>query len=653
LVITNKTKKIKHSKYSYNMKIKSMKNSELTFIFCPKRIKTKAFLVFLAIGFSIVISAQNKSKPIRWNVMVIMTDMQNAHYLGCDQQSPENIRTPNLDKLGNDGMIFRKAYDAVPVCAPTRASLLTGTYPMKHGQLANERLLIEDGPQGKTPSLANLFRDNGYNTAMLGKQHSNMEPLESLPNGTFMGKNIFAGWDFRRYSETGYDTRVEQNRKPGFEPTIEENTLALSRMKKMYDEMGQLKDEYIKRYPEKIKGTPMPEWEKQLVKENKKYTCNGKGVEHVAQMPDGVFGFESLDYLDTYAGKRNDEKFGIDNKKPFFMFLSLQKPHYGWTVPLMQDDTEWWYMYSARPEEDHLTYLHNGKPEPRIIPNPISKELLEEDPSSPYFGTRDPYAPDAERFARAKYSACISWLDHMIGKMFDKLENLEDPNNPGKKLSETTIVCFTTDHGDMMGEKKRISKMVSYEGSARVPFLIRMPGVIKPGQKSDILMNHVDMFPTLAGLAGLGNKLGANLDGKDLSKALIANNPKLGPERTFTVASPKIGSLPGEIYSRTQRYKFTRVHGNAKRPSDNLPVMMLFDMDKDPFETNNVAYDPKYRDAVLAENNACNAFLAKFDNIPPVKLTAQMLEGKKKEKLVRPKDSKGKGKGKAGNEDDE
>ena len=52
--------------------------------------------------------------------------------------------------------------------------------------MENECLLVGVGPQGKTPSLANLFRDNGYNTAMLGKQHSNMELFETLPNGTFI-----------------------------------------------------------------------------------------------------------------------------------------------------------------------------------------------------------------------------------------------------------------------------------------------------------------------------------------------------------------------------------------------------------------------------------------------------------------------------------
>ena len=109
----------------------------------------------------------------------------------------------------------------------------------------------------------------------------------------------------------------------------------------------------------------------------------------------------------------------------------------------------------------------------------------------------------------------------------------------------------------------------------------------------------------------------------------------MGPERTFTVASPKLGSLPGQIYSRTQRYKFIRVESAAKRVSDNLPVMMLFDMDKDPYETNNLAYNPTYVDVVITENNACNAFLASY-GIEEVKITSEMLKGKVKEELSRP-----------------
>jgi len=594
----------------------------------------------LAAGLSIgSVNAAEKPEKIKWNVMVLMTDMQNVHYLGCDHQSRENILTPNLDKLGREGMIFRKAYDAVPVCAPTRASLLTGTYPMKHGQCGNSEYLTEAGPNGRTPSLAHLFRDNGYNTAMFGKQHSNMEEYENVPDGTLAGKNVFVGWNYRLAELKGGSAPSSD-----ISPTLAESEKSKVYVTEMSNKMDKLRANYINRYPETLSGRPMFQWEKDLVKSS---GVSANGVSHSANLKDGTYAYATLDYLETYAGKRNDPSFNIDRTKPIFLFLSFPKPHYSFTVPLMCDGTEFWHMYSARPEDNNATYLRNGLPTPCVVPNPIIDSLIYEDPSSPYQYSREIY--NDIPFARAKYSALISWCDHMLGKVIDKLAELDDPNNPGKKMSETTIVCFTTDHGDMMGEKERINKMVSYEGSARVPFLIRMPGVIKPGQHSDILLNHVDMFPTLAGLAGLGNKLDSKiLDGKDLSKAVLKNDSKLGPERTFTVASAKIGSLPGEIYSRSQRYKFTRVHNSAKRPSDDLPVMMLFDMDNDQYETNNLAYDPKYNDVVIAENNACNEFLAKY-NIPAVELTAEMLKGKTKEQLVSTSANRGKAKHKAKN----
>ena len=64
-----------------------------------------------------------------------MTDMQNVHYLGCDDQGTENISTPNLDRIGKEGMIFQKATMPTRYARTTRASLLTGCYPFRHRQL--------------------------------------------------------------------------------------------------------------------------------------------------------------------------------------------------------------------------------------------------------------------------------------------------------------------------------------------------------------------------------------------------------------------------------------------------------------------------------------------------------------------------------------
>ena len=560
-----------------------------------------ALAIFGAGISSGTLHAETNPGDIKWNVVVLMTDMQNVHYIGSDHQSRENISTPNLDKLGRDGMVFRKAYDAFPVCAPTRASLLTGTYPMKHEQHSNSTHLLQAGTQGKTPSLAHLFRNNGYNTAMFGKQHSNIEEFENMVDGTIAGKNVFAGWNFRLFSES--DGTAPAN---AINPTLAEKNKANNYMSQLNAYADQLKDEYKNRYNETVVGRPMLQWEKDTAANS---GVSARGLNHSADLSDGLHAYATLDYLETYAGVRNDTKFNIDRSKPVFLFLSFHKPHYGFTVPLLCDGTEFWHMYSGRPQDNNSTYLRNGVPVPVIVPTPITDSLFYEDPTSQYQYNREKH--NNYQFAKAKYSGLISWIDHMMGKVIDKLAVLDDPNNPGKKMSETTIVVFTTDHGDMMGQKQRINKNVSYEGSARVPFLIRMPGVLTPGQKSDILINHVDMFPTLAGLVGLGDKLNTSLlDGKDLSQVIIANNATAGPQRTFTVNASNANSYPGQIYTRTQNYKFTRWNDNSK--VGNQPAMLLFDMDNDPYETTNLAYNPSFRSIVIEESNACDAFMEKF-----------------------------------------
>ena len=98
------------------------------------------------------------AQPIRWNVLFFISDEHNPHYTSIDSQLPQNISTPNLDRLAKEGMIFDKTYVAFPVCAPTRASIITGEYPQVHRQLGNSDYLIEAGPTGKTPSLGLLFR---------------------------------------------------------------------------------------------------------------------------------------------------------------------------------------------------------------------------------------------------------------------------------------------------------------------------------------------------------------------------------------------------------------------------------------------------------------------------------------------------------------
>ena len=548
------------------------------------------------------------AQPIRWNVLLFVSDEHSPHFMSIDSQLPQNISTPNLERLAKQGMVFDKTYVAYPVCAPTRASIITGEYPQTHRQLGNSEYLIEAGPNGKTPSLGLLFRAEGYNTALLGKTHSNVQLWDANPGMLFQGKELFIGFDYRL--DAPDDSRHSE--VPAHIPSD-----AIWNKKR---------DLYRDKYPETHKGQDAPAWQKAVIDATRNHFFSTDALNHASDHKDGVLVFDALEYLDLYAtGRTSTGQTGSDFKitnraNPFFLYIGVVKPHWPEESPKMQDGIDFYAMYSGRPEDDDGTYWYKTGMQKKIVPAAITKDELAFNMKefSAYGGSvHEGKIPlETIRLLRARYSSSVSWVDHLLGKVMDKLEELDDRNNPGKKLSQTTIVAYTTDHGDMMGEKHRLVKLVMQEASARIPFVIRMPGVIPEGKHSNILINHVDMFPTLAGLCGLGPKLRSGLAGKDLSAAVIQNNAALGPERTFSVCKIKSGPTvhPGFVMGRSQKFKLIRF---AAKRADGLPYMVLFDMDNDPHETKNLADDPRFADALNRESAAMDTFLLRF-GVPPL-----------------------------------
>ncbi len=141
-----------------------------------KRFLINLFLFYFLFGSNLIVG-QNSQKP---NVIIIYTDDQGAVDLGC--YGAEDIHSPNIDKLANEGIRFTQAYVAAPVCAPSRAALLTGNYPQRAGISGNTS--AQPGSNGllaEQYTLAELFKDNGYVTGHVGKWHLGMSD-ESSPN---------------------------------------------------------------------------------------------------------------------------------------------------------------------------------------------------------------------------------------------------------------------------------------------------------------------------------------------------------------------------------------------------------------------------------------------------------------------------------------
>jgi arylsulfatase len=208
-------------------------------------------------------------------------------------------------------------------------------------------------------------------------------------------------------------------------------------------------------------------------------------------------------YVDTWVANR-----AIDYMKrhiqsqpdtPFFMWASFPKPHSAFDPPQPYDR-----MY-----------------DPRSLPDPIGDLALLEARGVDELAERhydymwDLLSPEAQKVIKAHYYGLISHQDRQIGKLLDFLEQ--------HGLREDTIVVYTADHGEMLGDFGLYFKSNFYNGSVRVPLMISYPRMLAGGKVSHELAGLQDLLPTMLSLAG--SPLEREVDGRDLTPALLGDQP--------------------------------------------------------------------------------------------------------------------------------
>jgi uncharacterized sulfatase len=186
----------------------------------------------------------------------------------------------------------------------------------------------------------------------------------------------------------------------------------------------------------------------------------------------------------------------------------------------------------------------------------------------------------------------ISFADSQVGKLMDEMDRL--------KLWDSTVVVFWSDHGYHVGEHGLWMKQSLFENSARVPMIIVAPKAKGNGQACGRTVEFVDLYPTLADLAGL--KAPANLAGKSL-KPLLNEPTSKWDKPAFTQVWR--GSFAGHSV-RTERYRYTE-WGGGKEGAE------LYDYESDPQETKNLVDEPKNAEVVaqlkaLVQANWANEF---------------------------------------------
>ncbi len=186
---------------------------------------------------------------------------------------------------------------------------------------------------------------------------------------------------------------------------------------------------------------------------------------------------------------------------------------------------------------------------------------------------REKLSEERIREARRNYLGMISWVDEKVGQILDEIERLG--------LASTTAVVFASDHGEMLGEHGQWSKRLMLEWSARIPLIVSHPGRVPAGRRVGAPVSLVDLFPTLAEMAGA--KVDTPLDGRSLLPLMDGREDGRGRE----VVAEYLGEGPIEPVRMVRRGPHKLITVNGYPPQ-------LFDLGKDREETVNLSGSGAY-----------------------------------------------------------
>ena len=425
------------------------------------------------------------------NLVYIFADQLRFSSLGYN--GDKYARTPNIDRFSAHCTDMSTAVSGHPVCAPYRASLLTGKYTTKTGMVINEIRI-----NGNHRTFADVLNENGYEPSYIGKwhmyaaklgDHFNAENSFIPPGRDRLGfDGNFAAYNFHHlyYSPDAYyhlDT-PEKLYYDGYEPDAQTD-MAINELRRL-----------------------------------------GKG------------------------------------DKPFALFLSLGTPHDPWSADNVPSE-----------------YLKMFEDVDFPLPPNYKKH---NDRHADMWARFKPFERRRLNDMKRVYYAMVANLDANLGKLLKEIE--------ASDYADNTIVVFTADHGEMFGAQGRHAKNIFYDESIRVPFLMKWGNRLPEG-KNPTCLNTVDIMPTLLNLMKLPVPDG--IDGADISENILSGSTG---ENTALL----MGTGPTAIWGNGFEWRGIRTrkwtYAVYKKDGEEL----LFDNEKDSYQTTNLFHDSSYNSVVQA-----------------------------------------------------
>lgn len=458
----------------------------------------------------------------RPNILFICTDQQRYDSLGC--YGNPHAKTPTIDQLAEDGVLFEQCYVQNPVCAPSRASLVTGQYPHSHGLWANGVTLPEHHSL-----FSKTLANGGYACGMIGKMHL---------DACFKGRTELRrddGYSFYRWAhdpshsspDNDYHRWLRENH-----PTIYEEAVS--------------KGQRIRHQPAAFDTLPTEAHHSRWASE------------------------QAIEFLEQERSKDS----------PFFLWVNFFDPHHPFVAPKE-------YLDRFNPDE---------------LPNPVgyveeltSKPPIQQQASNESYAGHAPgytsYPREEIKQIIAAYYAMVSLVDDETKRILDRLESLG--------LGDDTIVVFTSDHGEMLGDHQLLLKgPMLYDCAVRVPLIMRWPGRLPAGERRKELVQWIDLTSTFIDLSGL-------------EPMPTAQGTSLIPLARGEDAEPRSWALceyfnSGHPYDppvhmsmlRTGDYKLVVQHGLPVTPRERTGE--LYDMTADPSELTNLWDDPAAAETRIA-----------------------------------------------------
>ncbi len=447
---------------------------------------------------------RNSGRP---NILFITSDQQRTDTIGAYGSS--SVRTPNIDRLTGEGVVFERAYAQATVCIPSRACLQTGRYIHQHGVCYHENEIdLTPGLAPHEKTVMKHLRDAGYTTGAAGKIHmmperdfdymqivggkgSRWTRSEGLPIGPAPLGRQYADWLEERHPG-GYEKIYEQRRRPEYS-------------------------------------------------ENKTAIVNCLPLEH---------------YVETFILEKSIEFIRSNKNSPFFLWCGFCGPHGPFDPP-----AEYAGMYDIGKIELPKISLDEAKGRPPFIAGRADPDFRRKENGA---GLR--------RLISCYYGLC-SLIDDYVGKLVSVLEE--------EKLLDNTLIVYTSDHGEMLGDMDLYGKSNFYEPVVRVPLIVCLPGRNEPG-RVEKPVELFDIAATFLNSAGLEKPREMSASGFfPLEKR--QGNPHSSALSEFTSNDRQIhGSC-----LITEDYKYIYWSGGQGGE--------FYDLRQDPLEKNNLYYDPSYR----------------------------------------------------------